>query len=747
MTNTGEAPLLLSAPTLSDTADFSLSSDCGSSLAAGASCVMAVQFQPTKVGQVTASLTFVDNSGGVSGAQQTVALTGTGTPVPLPRAVLTPGTLAFAQTVMGTSAASLTANLSNTGTAPLELGTVTLSDSVDFSVTSDCGAAVSPGTKCTLTVGFHPSAVGAQAATLTVTDNSGGMAGSAQVVTLSGTGIPIPVPQAMLSGASAIFPATVIGTASATQVITLTNTGTAALSLLTPVLSDSTDFGLTSDCSASLAAGASCHLSLLFQPKSDGSIAATLTLSDNSGGVAGSQQVVTLSGTGLPVPVAQAVVSPAALHFPQTTVGMSATVQSFTVTNTGTADLQLGTVSLSDSTNFSFMDTCGGSVPAGASCEVSVRFNPQSAGALNATVTLSDNSGGSAGAQQAVTLSGKSVAEVDSVTNFGDSITCGFYAQPQDGVNNVYSNEGYAGLFDAEVGAPAQNWCRQGDTAADLSRVWAPFFSSPAGNGNQLYTLMIGVNDAYRYGVAPVALANYGAEVGAALAWLALPSDAKVLASNITQRTGNWTADTGFNLNDFGLNSSDPNASLTFNVNQAVAGHQLYLVYHVYNLPPAQAGTATIAVDGVVEATVDESFNSGFGPETQNGTNDSYFLVTLPLGEAGQHTVTFTSTGPAGATVSMLWAGVPQAAYSTVAGAPRVLVGPVTTSPSGNQAYAANVFNQTLRTLVQGLASDGMNLLVVPTDTALDPATDFVDLLHPNNGGHAKLAAVFEGSR
>ena len=83
-------------------------------------------------------------------------------------------------------------------------------------------------------------------------------------------------------------------------------------------------------------------------------------------------------------------------------------------------------------------------------------------------------------------------------------------------MNNVYSNEGYAGLFDAEVGAPAQNWSRQGDTAADLSRVWAPFFSSPAVNGNQLYTLMIGVNDAYRYGVAPVALANYGAEVGAA---------------------------------------------------------------------------------------------------------------------------------------------------------------------------------------------------------------------------------------
>ena len=122
LTNTGQAPLLLSAPVLSDPADFSLSSGCGSSLTAGASCVISVQFRPASVGNSSANLTLADNSGGVSGAQQTIALTGTGTPLPLPQAALTPTTLAFPQTVVGTSAMSLVAHLSNTERPRLNSG-------------------------------------------------------------------------------------------------------------------------------------------------------------------------------------------------------------------------------------------------------------------------------------------------------------------------------------------------------------------------------------------------------------------------------------------------------------------------------------------------------------------------------------------------------------------------------------------------------------------------------------------------
>jgi len=39
--------------------------------------------------------------------------------------------------------------------------------------------------------------------------------------------------------------------------------------------------------------------------------------------------------------------------------------------------------------------------------------------------------------------------------------------------------------------------------------------------------------------------------------------------------------------------------------------------------------------------------------------------------------------------------------------------------------------------------ADGMKISVAPTGTALTQG-DLVDLLHPGNAGHAKLAAAFE---
>jgi hypothetical protein len=58
-----------------------------------------------------------------------------------------------------------------------------------------------------------------------------------------------------------------------------------------------------------------------------------------------------------------------------------------------------------------------------------------------------------------------------SITNFGDSITCGYYASPNNGTGYMYSMGGYATLLDTVLAAPQTYLCRGGDQAADMARL------------------------------------------------------------------------------------------------------------------------------------------------------------------------------------------------------------------------------------------------------------------------------------
>ena len=78
LTNTGASVLNISS--IATTGDFALFSftsakKCGSTLAAGKSCIVKVTFTPTQTGLRTGSLNFTDNA---PGSPQSVALSGTG---------------------------------------------------------------------------------------------------------------------------------------------------------------------------------------------------------------------------------------------------------------------------------------------------------------------------------------------------------------------------------------------------------------------------------------------------------------------------------------------------------------------------------------------------------------------------------------------------------------------------------------------------------------------------------------------
>jgi FG-GAP-like repeat len=102
---------------------------------------------------------------------------------------------------------------------------------------------------------------------------------------------------AVLSPASLTFAPQAPGTSSSPQTITLTNIGTAALSISGFSISgtNASGFAETNDCPSALAANSSCQIKVTSVPNAGGGQTAALNVSDN---LAGSPQTATLTGTG-----------------------------------------------------------------------------------------------------------------------------------------------------------------------------------------------------------------------------------------------------------------------------------------------------------------------------------------------------------------------------------------------------------------------------------------------------------------
>jgi hypothetical protein len=191
LTNSGNATLSISSVALggSNPGDFGVSNGCGSTLAAsGGNCTLYVTFSPTTSGTRSASLTVTDNSGNITGSQQSVTLTGTGS---APEVSLNASALSFNSQVQGTTSSSQTVTLTNIGNATLSLNSfsVTGNNPGDFPESSTCGSSLTMGNYCTFTISFDPTNTGYRSASLVITDNNNNVTGSQQTVTLSGTGL------------------------------------------------------------------------------------------------------------------------------------------------------------------------------------------------------------------------------------------------------------------------------------------------------------------------------------------------------------------------------------------------------------------------------------------------------------------------------------------------------------------------------------------------------------------------------
>jgi hypothetical protein len=203
--------------------------------------------------------------------------------------------------------------------------------------------------------------------------------------------IQLQIPVAAISSASLAFANGVVGTSSASQTVTLTNTSGLTMNIASIAVTGTNpaDFVQTHTCGSSLGIGASCTITVSFNPIAAGPRSASVTITDSA---LASPQTIALSGTGL-ASGANATLSPSILTFLTQLVATTSAAQSVTLTNYGTASLAISSISASG--DFSQTHTCGSTLAVLASCTISVTFNPTLRGSRSGILSISDNAAGS----------------------------------------------------------------------------------------------------------------------------------------------------------------------------------------------------------------------------------------------------------------------------------------------------------------------------------------------------------------
>jgi len=326
-----------------------------------------------------------------------------------PLAALTP-TLTFQSTTVGTTSSALSATLSNSGNATLNISSIAIGgiNSSDFTVTTGanaCGTTLAADASCSIYVTFTPASAMSFSATLTVTDNANP---TTQSTTLTGTGTPAPAPIAALTP-SLSFTSTTVGTTSSALFATLSNSGNATLNISSIAIggTNPSDFTVTTGanaCGTTLAADASCSIYVTFTPASAAGFSATLTVTDNATPIT---QSIMLTGTGTSPPAPIASLTPASLTFTAVS-GTTSTAQTATLSNTGNATLNISGITIGGANTSDFAITtgtnaCGTTLAADASCSIYVTFTPASAASFSASLQVADNASGS---PQSTTLNG-----------------------------------------------------------------------------------------------------------------------------------------------------------------------------------------------------------------------------------------------------------------------------------------------------------------------------------------------------
>jgi len=244
---------------------------------------------------------------------------------------------------------------------------------------------------------FVPTASGSLNGNITV--NSNGFFSQTNTVNLTGLGSAI-----QLAGAPLAFGNETVKVKSAAKSVVVTNTGATAITMGAITSTNTTDYAIASNnCPASgatLAAKATCTISVTFDPLSTGAKRGAIAVNDSD---PSSPQLIGLSGTG----ASSVVLSPTSITFPTTAVGTFSGAVKITLTNSTGVNITLANPAIAVTGPFvnASTTTCTPDliIASGGNCVINVQFHPTVVGFALGSISVSDNN---ATSPQSVALQG-----------------------------------------------------------------------------------------------------------------------------------------------------------------------------------------------------------------------------------------------------------------------------------------------------------------------------------------------------
>ena len=306
--------------------------------------------------------------------------------------------LSFGNVLVGSASGGQTVALTNSGNSTVTVSQVNVTGA-GFSVSGiSLPLSLAAGQGASLNVGFAPAAAGSAAGNVSVVSNA---TNSPATISLSGAGVQ---PQISVLPANTIsFGSVTVGVTN-TQTMTLSNPGSANLSVSQDTLNGAA-FALSGlNLPLTVAPGQSSAFTVKFAPTTATSAAATLSLVSNA---PSSPTNVSLSGTGV-APVLTLSASPASLSFGNVTIGSSSATQTVTLTNTGNANVSVSQINVSGAGFTVTGFTPPLTLAAGQNTSFGVIFDPTTSGGLSGTVAVVSNASNS----PAISLSGTGVQTV-----------------------------------------------------------------------------------------------------------------------------------------------------------------------------------------------------------------------------------------------------------------------------------------------------------------------------------------------
>ena len=362
--NTGNSELHLNNSVTGKS--FSIVSNC-KIIKPDSSCDLILSFTPSNIGVIEGRLNITSDD--PKNEKISVFLKGKGIPKPVPVISVFPKILEFKELIVNSSAQK-SITVENKGSAKLLIRKISI-DNESFSVENNCKK-LNPKEKCIINIKFKPKKVGSIRGVLTIISNDNIQ--PVVKINLSGTGKEKPLPKLDTSINSLNFGEVPVGNTKKLY-FSIKNEGNANLVISSiDLLRSIKDFAVSYNCSI-LKPKEKCSIAVSFNPTKTGEIKDTVIIKSNVG-----DAYIKLYGKGLGKKEPKVVLSPDSIEFGNVRVGETEE-KSLNIKNNGTENLEIYSISLEGSKNFSLKEITKESVckilKPKEKCKIIVTYNPK----------------------------------------------------------------------------------------------------------------------------------------------------------------------------------------------------------------------------------------------------------------------------------------------------------------------------------------------------------------------------------